>query len=792
MFDEIQANNESSPGNNLTPIKSQTGDDSQTKMIIIGIILFGTIVALVFFVLMKSSSFEESPDILTSTNSASSTNTINKDPAISSPVFSTLPTGVEDELGSNLDNKSEQLRSEILSFGSFYKVFDGEIESQIVDLELPINIKIDVSNYYDTSRKINLDAHIDNLNNNGFSIISNPFGPEAGNFFGAYNELSKRQIPTLVTADFATYYYQNTIKSVFKNIEKDIFYNDLWEIARQLFVTADKRYKLRLSDVGYINDPLLEAARREAAYFATVLEILKPKEQQIATDVKNDNLFHSSELARYSFALPSYLKNDVVPELRLIMDSKELIKSPVLLFERDYSSFTPPAGYKENAKLSNFYLATHWLSSPFPIYYKGSICKDCLLDKDEWRINFLTAHYISEDFSEKQELANKWANIYKTLSYFKGLKKGVNYTQLATIFKDTYPDKGIDEIFSLDNTNRDHEISNLQKQLIALEYRAIEGGLDANSPINYSKIGMRVLQEQYWPNGYIFKKLTNEAGEYNVLLAKRDLKPITYCKKKDITERCRGIGRDVINLVSTISNDAYFAENIAYSSYDLLSTNLSKELSEFNTHDWHNNNYWNTLHIIKKYLNNTHNYQTPSYFKHKEWEQRKINAALAMWTNLHTPIEMWKSRKEEKTDSFDLDTILDIYIEPDVLLIEELKANTIMLRDMLISLNTINENNFSYLQLNNLANKLDTLSIVIKNELSNIGPDYYDLKNLDNLLKKYTSVSSDNAKTTLEFADNKNITEDITGIKYLIVIYEIDGEKKLSIGPIYNYREYIK
>lgn len=796
MLEEFQdenikkTGNTENPGNNSALTNSE--DNSNTKLILVGVGVFFVIVVISVASILSLKSNEPPTEIVAKPSSEVSTSTDREVATTSTPIISTLPRDENDENEIATTSEEELLKSEILAFGNFYTEYSEEIESEITELNLPISIKVDVTNYHDVSRKINLDPYINDLNVNGFSIIDNPFGNAGDNFFSAFSTLSAKEIPILISTDFISYFYQNTIKAVFKGVEKEIFYDDLWEISKSLFLQADRRYKNRLSEVGYINDPLLEGARREAAYFATVLEILRPKEEQITSSIKNVKMFRVAEMSKYAFVLPDYLKNDVLPEIQLILNSTSVAKSPVLLYSRDYGSFVAPMDYKNDAKLNNFYLATNWLSSPFPTYYQGALCPDCLLDKEDWIINFLTAHYISEDFTNNQEITNKWANIYKILSYFVGLKKGINYTQVASNFEELFPEKSIDEIFSLDNANRNQNITSLQKKLLASEFRDIEGGLDVKIKENYSKIGLRVLQDQYWPNDFIFNKLTNTVGGYRDKLTSGSERPVTYCSTRDSTFRCRGIGLDVISLVSEIKGDEYYEANTNYSEYNQAIKEIRAELNDFNDFDWHNNNYWNTLDIIGKYLDDAYRFKTPSYFNNDEWRARKVDLALALWTNIHTPLEGWQVKQQERTDSFDIDNVIDIYIEPDMELIKNLSANSVMLRDMLLALEIIDENKSSYLALNSLVKRLDDFSNIVSNELINIGPDYYDLKNLDNLIQKYSVIPGGETRVSLEFDNGKNIFESIKGIRYLAVIHEINGEKKISIGPIFNYTEYLK
>ena len=120
---------------------------------------------------------------------------------------------------------------------------------------MPLNVKIDVLNYYDLSRKLNLDPALAGLNSSGFAVIDNPWVKEAPDFYSIYSNLEEKQIPFLITSDFIIYYYQTVLKKAFKDIEENIFYDNLWSINKDLYNSgklqteiSDLKHELRLKE----------------------------------------------------------------------------------------------------------------------------------------------------------------------------------------------------------------------------------------------------------------------------------------------------------------------------------------------------------------------------------------------------------------------------------------------------------------------------------------------------------------------------------------------------------------
>ncbi len=774
------------------PINNFNKKNKKLKWILIGLGVFLTL--LIIIITTTISYYNGKKEKVDYINQKNQTNSTKKDlnndllatPTTTKPI-AILPTSKSDTQKKEKINKNNSSQIEELSFGSFYQENLETIKSNINQLNLPLNIKSDVSNYHKISRLINLDPHLNNLNNYGFSIASNPFSNKPNNFFDAYKTLSNMDIPPIITTDFLIYYYQNLLKDTFKAIEQDSFYNDLWEISKELFVIADKRYKHRLNEIGYTNDLELEAARLEAAFFATALQILKPKQAQISSSHTDKTKFNTSELSKYNFVLPAYLKDDVNPELNLINKKNQITKSPVLLFKRDYRQFNPPNEYKRSAKLSNFYLAATWLNTPFPIFYKDTVCKNCTLDKDDWIINHFAAHLITRDFIQNQHIVNKWATIYKTLAYFKGLNEGITYFHLNDIFNELFPKNTIEEIFSRDNQNIENDISLIQNHFLANKQNQVKEEITNNDTLNRASINFKLLQDQLWPNDYIFKKLTKEAGIYMGNKGKKI--PITACKDNKKTYRCRAIALDIANLIIPIpNNNKYFTTNKNYTNYDTASDKITTSLNKFNIHDWHSNNYWNTLDILKTYSKKP-TFNTPSYTKNKKWEERKLNTILALWTNLHLPHEKWHTISEKKS-SFESSKILNIYVEPEINLLNELKSNTEMLKNILPTLKVINTNDFTYLKLNNFITQINNILTVAKKELINEESDYYDLKNLENFIKNYQIKTPSKKELVLSFTGGqKNIVENINEINFIILIVSHNNEKKLYMGPIFKHTE---
>ncbi|MCX6796448.1 MAG: DUF3160 domain-containing protein, partial [Candidatus Falkowbacteria bacterium] len=627
-----------------------------------------------------------------------------------------LPIDINPASSTNQDGNTlpSNIKTEDLTFGYFYEPEIDDFKVEIKSYQLPINIKKDVSNYYAVARAVNLDPYVSDFNQNGFAVINNANPKEASDFYSSYRWLANKQIPLVFTSDFILYFYQNNLKQIYKEIEKTTFFENIWDVSNNLYQISLARYKKKKEQVGLANDPVLEAERLECAYFATALRLLSPLKEQISISgtTNDESLFDEAEAQKYYFELPDFLKEDVEKEISLIKGvQKRKVKSPLFLYERSYETFAVPAEYNRNAKLKNYYLALKWFNSLFPLHYQSADCPNCLLDFDDWKINFIAANLIANDLYGNQDLINKWAIIYKFIAFFSGLRMDLTYLHYQEVLVKIYgSDKKADEIFT--NIESDDEYIKLQDELVNLQFASPEGGI-SRSKENLPIIGLRFLQESYWPNDYIFGRLAGPT-----------LKPIiqygaankaTYCSTGSAAgQRCSGFSYDIANLIYPQELDLqnkYYIANVNYENYDASLADLKTEIGKFNVNSWNSNVYWITLEINKLVANYDPS-QFPIYSRNQIWqEERNVNTILGAWADINLPGENvydYYEKENSRLGGYPECNNLS-YIEPNIKIIDEIIAKNKMLIKMLNALNMTSKNNIASVELINLNNKFAKL-----------------------------------------------------------------------------------
>lgn len=675
----------------------------------------------------------------------------------------------------------EQL--EKYNFADFYQEPAPIPDFNFKDYKLPLNVKIDALNYYDISRKISLDEGLDNLNSNGFSILENPASGDIKDFYSAYSWLSDKQVPLLITSDFLLHYHQNVVKQAFKDIEENVFYDNLWRISKVLYESSKNRYEARLSKIGNVNDQILEGERLATAYFAVALKLLEPDASQVDASGKDEAKFSGAEASAFSFTILPYLQSDAGQEIVLIKAAKDTKKSPVLLYNRNYADFVVPTEYQRSAKLYNFYLASTWLNSVFPLVVKDKTCPACLLDKDDSRLSLIASTFITKDFSADQELKNRWALVYKLISYSKGLRADLTYRNydetMKGLFGETYDPEAI---FAEDNPDANKNLEQLRVKLLALNFNSSQGALDKNK--EKARLGFKLLSDYYWPNNYVFDRLTGDAvGGYSGTKAD----PLNYTICRQGTKRCNGFSLDIIGLISDkVGSVSYWLENTAFSSYPEKLLALKNELKAAPI--WHNNNFWSTLGAIKTIFE-TNDGQMQVYANTNNWHQRLVGSAAAAWIDLQLPLEQLRTVGTQTRTGLSNDVAFNdnFYIEPNYALIQKLIADNEMLYGMLDVMGINKQVASVAVNLKEENSRLRQISDLIKKELNGEPLNSDNQSFINTMAKQYQLVQTPNNQLYLKSGDT-HLYENLN-IKLMALVYELNNEKYISIGPVFSYKE---
>ena len=555
------------------------------------------------------------------------------------------------------------------------------VNPQVPTYSLPLNIFKDISNWSKFSGQMTLsDSAKSLLSKNGFVTINNAnLFSSKEDFAGFYSEIQNKDLPVFVTTDSLLHYYHVFFDTSLMRMEKDIFYDDVWQMSKKFYDDSLNIYQSS-------NDPLVkEAAKRNVAYLATALELLKPKPDQIVSNSNVKNLvdcyaddaycgkiyedtiqngtfstFGQKEASKYSFTSPDFVKDLVNKELQLVSDHKGWDCSPTFLYQEDYSQYVPRGHYTKAEKLKNYFKAFMWYGRMTDLI-KGSTnigdgqcvpsgMPDGFISFNDARIQTLQASILARKFAMDSDIQKSWKKIYAITAFYVGFSDDLGPVEYGFALQDIFGNnvdvnslagkiadiqKTVNDKFAgpqiysgLGNAKMvvvpkppltDEQINELKKQ--------------ADQLLTNTK-GFRMMGQRFVVDSYLFSKIVSPySGEYT---GPANKEPFTYVVT-DMGRKVRGFprGLDIMALFGS-ERAQQVIKNLGdadYSDYQSQFDNLKKEVDAIPQDNWHQNLYWNWLYVLKALIAK---FETgyPSFMQTAAWQDKELNTALASWSEL--------------------------------------------------------------------------------------------------------------------------------------------------------------
>ncbi|MBC8499391.1 MAG: DUF3160 domain-containing protein [Candidatus Atribacteria bacterium] len=358
-----------------------------------------------------------------------------------------------------------------------------EVTPGIPTYSLPLRIE-DISNYQDFCNKLQLSPEsFSLLQKNGFAVIPTPpdiadtklhlrFSSQESSprddFVAYYEVLKDKDLPIFITTDSMLHYYHIFFETILMKLEKDLFFEDIWNISLEMLDASLKEYDKGQGDIK-------EAAKRNIAYLSIALELLRPKNEQIINDdilreeycqpgmdaetcgmminnlkeifgeLNSYNYFSVEEGDDYRFYLPDYVSEIVKKEIELIEKHKGWENSPLFVYREDYSQYVPRGHYTKSEKLKNYFQAFMWygrmtaLIQGSPALSPGeSICSgniEGIVSDYDARIQTLQALLLTNYFSQSEGIQNRWNRIYAITSFLVGFSDDLGPCEYSEILK---------------------------------------------------------------------------------------------------------------------------------------------------------------------------------------------------------------------------------------------------------------------------------------------------------------------------------------------------------------------
>lgn len=345
-----------------------------------------------------------------------------------------------------------------------------EVDAKIPQYNLPLVSK-NISNFNDFSEKISLSNETQNmLFQNGFVATDTPkdFYNSTDDYAAFYNAVKSKQIPLFITTDSLLHYYHIFFDTTLMKLERDLFYDDVWQMTQQLYTDNLATYNASEGE-------LKEAAKQNVAYLAVALELLKPQANQVSSDetlraeycyegydeefcqmmlkgVKDQygdkaslKFFSSDEESKYQFTAPDFVKEDVAKEIALITEHKGWKESPLFVYKEDYSQYVPRGHYTKTEKLKNYFKTMMWYGRMTDLINGDNNLKagesSCdgryvgIISEPDAKVQTLQAGLIAKKFLTSEDIQKKWQRMYAITAYMVGFSDDLGPVEYSEALK---------------------------------------------------------------------------------------------------------------------------------------------------------------------------------------------------------------------------------------------------------------------------------------------------------------------------------------------------------------------
>jgi hypothetical protein len=695
-------------------------------------------------------------------------------------------TTVETALGENFSEKTNttlELEKQN-SFSEYYSKKSLQFEAIVSPYSLPLQAS-EIANYDNFTQKISLTNKSKNLLfKNGFVVIENgntenlrTTGQILVNY--TYRDLKVADVPIFITSDSLLHLYHIQFDETLKRVEEEEFYDELWNLDKALLEASIDDYNMSVKDND--SEEITEAARKNVVYFAVALSLLQPKPEQTEQSWENPEKvipFDPRDMKQYSVEVPSFVKDDVEAEIRLIEAHEGFAASPIFSYEEDYSQYVPRGHYTHSEILKNYFKAMMWhgrismLLQSDVITAEESTVEELAAEglEKEAKIQTIQALLISDHFDKDKNLRDRWDRIYNVTAFYVGFSDDLGLYEYATAL-DTVFGNNREEI-SFDNNN----LTALKTELERYEGPKLYGGtgeiIPADSETENKTLeatkGFRFMGQRYVPDSYILQRLNPPALNIMDLLGSERAKE--YLKNLGISE-----------------NEEYKSRYLS----------LENEFGAFDEDDWNKNLYWSQLYALKPLLV-SYPEGYPTFMQTEAWEDKQLNTALASWTELrHDTILYAKQTYFMGAPRIPEEKPVQGYVEPVPEFYARMLALTKMAHTGLAEMEVLDEK--SDKDFTTLENTLEKLLEISIKELENkeLTDEEYEFirnfgQNISPMLENVDIKSQSSILVADVYTSSGEVLEEGTGkLDLIIVAYkQPDGRIVLGAGPVMSYYEF--
>jgi hypothetical protein len=186
--------------------------------------------------------------------------------------------------------------------------------------------------------------------------------------------------------------------------------------------------------------------------------------------------------------------------------------------------------------------------------------------------------------------------------------------------------------------------------------------------------------------------------------------------------------------------------------------------------------------------------KTPIFTNSEEWKQKNLKTAISAWINLQLPLDKFALTPVFKGQSLSNYSRYNenVYIEPNIAVVDELIATNNMLAQMFTALRLNDELNLASQSILSIDSDLKNLREIIIKELTSESLNEKDSEVITDFARKFSVDQKEAASKILLIPSSKSkvpLKEDISHLKLLLLVHQSKGNKIISVGPVWDYQE---
>jgi len=657
-----------------------------------------------------------------------------------------------------------------MAFESYYRPVPVEVDARIPGYDLPLDlsqvVNADRVEWLLRSRVREL------LQRQGFAVLH---WHEEEDITEIYDWADDNGIAPFVTVDTLLHLYHLQFDQTLKSIEEREFAPAMIDFSRAMM-------ELSAGQQASLSGDLLEAAKRNVAYFAVGLRCLDPDAD-----------------------IPADVREMVSAELDLIEAHAGFAPSPIFGYDEDYSQYVPRGHYTRSETLKRYFRAMMWFGR-LSMLLKGG--EDAIISAEEARVQTLQACLVAGTLHQPANAAllDTWKRIYAVTCFYVGFAD------------DLTPQEYAEAIAEVAGTSFEWAALAEPDTLFALRsrlatYRApqIYGGtgqvmlMPPFSPEQLDELltdtmGLRLMGQRFIPDGYMMQQL----GFPNAGAFTGEGKPFSLEMTMGGPQRVFPRGLDVMAVLGSERAHAILqAEgDTAYQDYEAQLAKLRGEFDALSDADWNRNLYYSWLYALRALIAPVAE-GYPNFMRTDAWLDRTLWAALASWAQLrHDTILYAKQPYIPLAGAAPPGEELPPppgFVEPRPEFYARMLALAQMTRAGLGEMGVLDEQSDGRLRtLEDIIQKLLDISLTeLRGEpISEEDADY--LKYIAYRLRRTIEGIEDEEEKSTVVADvltdtntGQVLEEGVGHVKLLLAVYQVpDGRLALGAGPVLSYYEF--